>query len=156
MSRPVLLGSLTALLVAALLTGTARAATTWADTLTARALREGPSSHLPPHLSAVLGLTGGSDTEGLAVRQLVFRDGFSVHTFNVGAAQPHVVVLMVADEAAHRNVAYLVTRRGQLRKAVAYSSGEAPQELEAKAARPGFAAEVRFWSGAAGAPAAPR
>lgn len=143
----------TAAVVAAALAVPALAATTWAETLAARALREGPSSQLPPHLTAVLGLAGGSGTEGLAVRQLVVRDGFSVHTFNVGAAAPHAVVLMVADEAAHSNVAYLLTRRGQLRRAVGYQSGEPPQELSAKAAKSGLAAEVRLWSGAAAAAA---
>ncbi|HET7756545.1 MAG TPA: hypothetical protein VFK87_04740 [Steroidobacteraceae bacterium] len=128
---------------------TAHAATTWAETLAARALSEGPSSRLPPHLSAVLGLA--SNGQGLAVRQLVARDGFTVRTFNVGAAAPHRVVVIVADEAARSTTAYLLTARGRLRRAVGYHSGEAPRELPAGEAQSGFAAEVRFWSGAAAA-----
>ncbi len=159
MSRPISLSGFTAqfaaaLLAAALLGAAARAATSWAETLATRALSEGPTAQLPPHLTAVLGLS--RDSDGLAVRQLVSRDGFTVRTFNVGARAPHRIVVMVADEAARLTVAYLVTPHGHLHRALQYHAGEAPQELSAAAAQPGFAAEVRFWSGvaAAGAPAA--
>jgi hypothetical protein len=139
----------TALLAAALLGVAAHAATPWAETLAVRALKQGPSSQLPPHLSAVLGLS--SDARGLTVRQLVFRDGFTVRTFNVGAQAPHRVVVMVVDEAANLHVAYLLTPHGHLGRALQYHSGEAPQELPAAAAKTGFSAEARFWSGVAGA-----
>lgn len=151
MFRPILLRSFTALLAAVVLAGAARAATTWAETLTARALSAGASSRLPPHLSAVLGIT--SNDQGLAVRQLIARDGFTVRTFNVGLEAPHTVVVMVVDEAARSSVAYLVTRRGRLRKAVEYHSGEEPRELSVPQAQPRFSAEVRFWSSAAAAAA---
>ena len=154
MLRPITLNWLTALLVAALLGGAARAATSWVETLAAQALKQGPSSQLPPHLTAVLGLSG--DGQGLAVRQLVARDGFIVRTFNVGAQAPHRVVLMVADEAAKSTVAYLLTPRGHLTRALQYHAGAAPEEVPVAAAHQGFAAEVRFWSGVAatGVPAA--
>ena len=152
MSRPITLSWFTAVLAAALLGGAARAATSWAETLAAQALKQGPTSQLPPHLTAVLGLS--SNGQGLAVRQLVSRDGFSVRTFNVGAQAPHRVVLMVADEAARSTVAYLLTPHGHLRRALQYHSGEAPEELPLAEAQPGFAAEVRFWSRVAAAPAA--
>jgi hypothetical protein len=152
MSRPLTLSCFTAVLAAALLGGAARAATSWAETLAAQALKQGPTSRLPPHLTEVLGLSSG---EGLAVRQIVSRDGFSVRTFNVGAKAPHRVVLMVADEAARSTVAYLLTPHGQLGRALQYHAGEAPQELPVAEAQTGFAAEARFWSrvAAAGAPA---
>lgn len=164
MSRPVRLSWFAALLAAALLAAAllgaaahaaaAHAAASWAETLATRALKEGPAAQLPPHLTTVLGLS--SDGQGLAVRQLVSRDGFTVRTFNVGAQPPHRMVVMVADEAAHRTIAYLLTPHGHLRRALQYGAGEAPQELSAAAAQPGFAAEARYWSGvaAAGAPAA--
>jgi hypothetical protein len=149
MYRPITLSWFTAVLAVALLGGAARAATSWAETLATRALNEGPTSQLPPHLTAVLGLS--RDDEGLAVRQLVFRDGFTVRTFNVGARAPHRVVVMVVDEAARLTVAYLVTPHGHLQRALQYHAGEAPQELSAAVAQPGFAAEARFWSGVAAA-----
>jgi hypothetical protein len=152
MSRPITLSWFTAVLALALLGGAARAATSWAETLAAQALKQGPTSQLPPHLTGVLGLS--SNGQGLAVRQLVSRDGFSVRTFNVGAQPPHRVVLMVADEAARSTVAYLLTPHGHLRRALQYHAGEAPQELPLAEAQPGFAAEVRFWSRVTAAPAA--
>jgi hypothetical protein len=152
MSRPISLSWFTAVLAAALLGGAARAATSWAETLAAQALKQGPTSELPPHLTGVLGLS--SNGQGLAVRQLVSRDGFSVRTFNVGAQAPHHVVLMVADEAARSTVAYLLTPHGHLRRALQYHAGEAPQEVPLAEAQPGFAAEVRFWSRVAAAPGA--
>lgn len=154
MSRPFRLSWFLALLALALLGTAARAATSWSETLAARALKEGPSSQLQPHLSAVLGLSG--DGQGLAVRQLVARDGFTVRTFNVGAQAPHRIVVMVADEGARLTVVYLLTPHGHLRRALQYHTGEAPENLSTAAAQPGFAAEVRFWSGvaAAGVPAA--
>lgn len=151
MLRPITLSWFTALLTAALLGGVAHGATSWTETLAARALKEGPSSQLPPHLTSVLGLSG--DGQGLAVRQIVSRDGFTVRTFNVGAQAPHRVVVMVADEAAKSTVAYLLTPHGHLRRALQYHAGEAPQELPVATAKSGFAAEVRFWSGVAGAAA---
>jgi len=154
MSRRITLSWFTAVLAAALLGGAASAATSWAETLAAQALKQGPTSQLPPHLTGVLGLS--SNGQGLAVRQLVSRDGFSVHTFNVGAQAPHRVVLMVADEAARSTVAYLLTPHGHLGRALQYHAGEAPQELPVAEAQPGFAAEVRFWSRLAAAPAAAR
>ena len=152
MSRPITLSWFTAVLALALLGGAARAATSWAETLAARALKQGPTSQLPPHLAGVLGLS--SNGQGLAVHQLVSRDGFSVHTFNVGAQAPHRVVLMVADEAARSTVAYLLAPHGHLGRALQYHAGEAPQELPLAEAQPGFAAEVRLWSRVAAAPAA--
>ena len=152
MSRPITLSWFTAVLAAALLGGAARAATSWAETLAARALKQGPTSQLPPHLAGVLGLS--SNGQGFAVRQLVSRDGFSVRTFNVGAQAPHRVVLMVADEAARSTVAYLLAPHGHLGRALQYHAGEAPQELPLAEAQPGFAAEVRFWSRVTAAPAA--
>ncbi|HYK99998.1 MAG TPA: hypothetical protein VEU78_02310 [Steroidobacteraceae bacterium] len=149
MSRPVTLSWIAVLLAAALVGAAARAATSWAGTLATRALNEGPASQLPPHLTAVLRLS--RDGQGLAVHQLVVRDGFTVRTFNVGAQAPHPVVMMVADEAAKLTVAYLLTPHGHLGRALRYHAGEAPQELPAAAAKSGFAAEVRFWSGVAGA-----
>jgi hypothetical protein len=143
---------LAALLAATLLGTAAQAATSWAETLAAQALKVGPTSQLPPHLTEVLGLSGNG--EGLAVRQLASRDGFTVRTFNVGAQAPHRVVVMVADEAARSTVAYLVTPHGHLGRALQYHAGEAPQELPTAAAKAGFAAEVRFWSRVAAAPAA--
>jgi hypothetical protein len=151
MSRPIALSWFAALLACALLAGAARAAAPWSEALATRALKEGPTSQLPPHLTAVLGLS--ADGQGLAVRQLVFRDGFTVHTFNVGARAPHRVVVLVADEAARSTVAYLLTPHGHLSRALEYHAGEAPQELSAEAAQRDFAAEVRFWSGVAAASA---
>lgn len=146
--------AVTVLAAAAALAGPALAAATWAETLAARALSNGPTSRLPPNLSAVLGLA--TNGQGLAVRQLVVRDGFTVRTFNVGAEAPRRVVVIVADEAAHLTTAYLLSQRGHLRKAVEYHTGEAPRELSAAEAQSGFDAEVRFWSreAAARAPAA--
>lgn len=154
MFRPATLSWLATLLALAQLAVAAPAASSWAETLATRALKEGPSSQLPPHLTEVLGLSGNG--QGLAVRQVVSRDGFTVRTFNVGAEAPHRVVVMVADEAAHLTVVYLLTPHGHLRRALQYHRGEAPQEVSAAAAQPGFAAEARFWSGvaAASAPAA--
>jgi hypothetical protein len=151
MLRPVTLSWFTALLAAALLGGAARAATPWAETLAAQALKQGPSSQLPPHLTSELRLS--DDGQGLAVRQIVSRDGSTVRTFNVGAQAPHRVVVIVADEAAKLTVAYLLTPHGHLRRALQYHAGEAPQELPLATAKSGFAAEVRFWSGVAGAAA---
>jgi hypothetical protein len=139
------------MVAAAVLGGAARAATSWAETLAAQALEQGPSAQLPPHLTEVLGLS--SDGQGLAVHQIISRDGFTVRTFNVGTSAPHRMVVMVADEAAKLTVAYLLTPHGHLRRALQYHAGEAPLDLPVAVAEPGFKAEVRFWSGVAGASA---
>jgi hypothetical protein len=136
-----------ALIAATALIGASREEPSWAETLSALALSEGPASRLPPNLCAVLKLT--TNGQGLAVRQLVVREGLTVRHFNVGADAPHRVVVIVADEAAHLTTVYLVTRRGHLRRAVEYHTGEAPQDLSAAQAKAGFDAEVRFWSRAA-------
>jgi hypothetical protein len=145
--RPTMRTGISVAVTAVALAGTALAATSWADTLAARALSEGPAARLPPNLCAVLKLT--TNGQGLAVRQLVVRDGLTVRNFNVGADAPHRVVVIVADEAAHLTTAYAVTPRGHLRRAVEYHTGEAPQDLPAAQAKAGFDAEVRFWSQAA-------
>jgi hypothetical protein len=152
MLRPIMLRGFTALIATAALAGAARDAPSWTETLSARVLSAGASVQLPPHLSGVLGLANNG--RGIAVRQLVARDGHTVRTFNVGTDAPHRVVLIVVDEAQQSSVAYLLTHSGQLRKAVAYHTGEEPRELSAAEARAGLDTELRFWSlqAAAGAP----
>lgn len=149
MLRPITLSWFTVLIAAALLSGAARATTSWAETLAARALEQGPSAQLPPHLAEVLGLA--SNGQALVVRQVVYRDGFTVRTFNVAAQAPHRMVVTVVDEADKLTTAYLLTPHGHLRRALQYRHGEAPQELPVATAQPAFAAEVRFWSGVAAA-----
>ena len=144
MNRPAVRCGLGAAIVAVALAFPALAATSWAEALAARALREGPVGRLPPHLSAALGLI--RNDQGFAVRQLVVRQGSTVRNFNVGADAPHSVVVILADEAAGLTTAYLLTHRGKLRRAIRYHTGEVPQELPAAQARPGFDAEVLFWS----------
>lgn len=144
-----------ALIAATALIGAARGEPGWAETLSARVLNAGAGVRLPPHLSAALGLTG-NEAPGLAVRQLAARDGHTVRTFNVGVEAPHRVVVIVVDEVAQLSVAYLLTQRGHLRKAVEYHSGEQPRELSASEARSGFEAEMQFWSSQTAAGAARR
>jgi hypothetical protein len=114
----------------------------WTATLTRRALEKGFASKLPPHTAATLGFSGTG--EQLEVRQLVGRVDKVVHTFNVSNGGD--IVLFFVDEDKQRNVAYLLTPGGKLRKAVSYASGGEVRALSVSEAHAGLASEMRFWS----------
>jgi hypothetical protein len=111
-------------------------------------VRNGPDSQLPAHLSVVLGV---SRTEGAtAVKQAVVRDGDTVRTFNVCAANHDVVVMLTHDEHSQSTKAYLTSAAGKLRKAVYYQAGSAANERSLADARGDYAAELALWTAFAG------
>jgi hypothetical protein len=107
-------------------------------------LRNGPDIQLPAHLSVVLGVTHVEQTT--AVKQAVVREGNTVRTFNVCAANHDDVVILTYNEQSRATKAYLVSAAGRLRKAVDYQAGEPAHERSLADARSDFAAEIKFWT----------
>jgi hypothetical protein len=107
-------------------------------------VRNGPDSQLPAHLSVVLGV--GRAEEKTAVKQAVIRDGDTVRTFNVCAANHDVVVMLTHDEHSQSTKAYLTSAAGKLRKAVYYQAGSAANERSLTDARGDYAAELALWT----------
>jgi hypothetical protein len=90
------------------------------------------------------------------VKQAAIRDGQTVHTFNVCAANPADVVILSYNEQSRSTKAYLVSTAGVLRKAVAYQAGAAPNDRSLAEARGDFANEIKFWTAFEGRQAAPK
>ncbi len=107
-------------------------------------LREGPEAEFPPHLSAVLGLTGVEHR--VAVKQAVIHDGHLVHVFDVSTTNHNNLVILTHDDQDQETKAYLISKDGQLRKAVAFHGSEAAHTRTVAEARDDFAAEIKFWS----------
>jgi hypothetical protein len=107
-------------------------------------VRNGPDSQLPAHLSVVLGVTRAE--EKTAVKQALIRDGDTVRTFNVCAANHDVVVMLTHDEHSQSTKAYLTSPAGKLRKAVYYQAGSAANERSLADARGDYAAELARWT----------
>jgi uncharacterized protein with GYD domain len=107
-------------------------------------VRNGPDSQLPAHLSVVLGVSPVE--RATAVKQAVIRDGDTVRTFNVCAANHDVVVMMTHDEHSQSTKAYLTSAAGKLRKAVYYQAGSAANERSLTDARGDYAAELARWT----------
>jgi hypothetical protein len=147
MSAAIMLRSFAAVLVCVLGVVPARAETRWTDALTQQALSAGYQATLSPNLSMVLGLA--TEPKSVPVKQLVTRAEQKVRTFNVSVAHHRDLVILSVDEGTQTTVAYLLAPGGKLRKAVSYQFGAEPRQLSASEARPGFRAEVRYWSGRA-------
>ena len=109
-------------------------------------LGSGADTRLPPHLSAVFGLT--KKQQPVPVRQISTRIENEVRAFNVRIAKHTDVVIFTVDELSHVTTAYLLAPDGHLRKAVSYTTGAEPVTLSRAAAREPFARELEFWSGA--------
>src|SRR5215472_5914472 len=136
---------LLSLAAAAVFAGALQAASTpWAQTLAQQALDSGFLSRLPPNVSVVLGLA--KPQEGTDVRQLVSKEGHEVRTFNVSVVNHADIVIFNVNAQSGATVAYLLNPEGQLRKAVAYQTGQEARELSAAQAKSGFAREKQFWS----------
>jgi hypothetical protein len=117
-------------------------------------IREGPASQLPAHLSVVLGVS--KVEQPIAVKQAVVRDGNTVRTFNVCAANHSDVVMITYNEQSRWSMAYLVSPNGELRKAVSFQAGAPAIERRLPEARGDFAAEMKFWRGVEHQPAVPK
>jgi hypothetical protein len=117
-------------------------------------IREGPASQLPAHLSVVLGVT--KVEQPIAVKQAVVRDGNTVRTFNVSAADHRDVVMIKYNEQSRSSKVYLVSPKGELRKAVSFQAGAPAIERRLPEARGDFAAEMKFWMGVEHQRAAPK
>lgn len=109
-----------------------------------RTIASGGDATLPPNLSIVLGLA--SHGHATPVKQLMVREGKTVHMFNVDANHRHEIVLAIADEDAKVVTAYLMSPAGRLRKAVTYRNGEQPAAIPRAHAAAGFAAERDAWT----------
>jgi hypothetical protein len=107
-------------------------------------LRNGPESHLPAHLSVVLGVSRVE--QPTKVKQAVERDGDIVRTFNVSTADHSDVVMITYNERSRSSKVYLVSPEGTLRKAVAFQAGAPAVERSVKEARGDFSAEMKFWA----------
>lgn len=107
-------------------------------------LHGGPDSQLPANLAAVLGLA--KNGQPVTVKQGVARNGATVRTINVRAADRDDVVLMVYDEQSRSMNAFLTSAAGRLRKAVAYQAGDPARERAIAGARNDFVREVAFWT----------
>jgi hypothetical protein len=107
-------------------------------------VRNGPDSQLPPHLSVVLGVSPVE--RATAVKQAVIRNGRTVRTFNVCAANHGDVVMLTHDEDSQSTKAYLTSATGKLRKAVYYQAGAAANERSLLDARGDYAAELARWT----------
>ncbi|MGH8277289.1 MAG: hypothetical protein ACRETH_11400 [Steroidobacteraceae bacterium] len=106
-------------------------------------LQKGADARLPPNLSLVLGIGTG---EALAVKQAVLREGAEVRVFNVCVANPQDIVMLHTNEHERTTRAFLLSRDGKLRKAVAFRAGGPPRVTPPAQAKAGFAAELKFWT----------
>jgi hypothetical protein len=106
-------------------------------------VHQGPEGKLPPHLSAVLGL---SETETQTpVKQAVIREGQSVRVFNVSTVKHDDLVILTHDEREQSTKAYRVSVAGDLCKAVLFHASEPAHERSPAESRDDFAAEIKFW-----------
>jgi hypothetical protein len=115
-------------------------------------IRQGPASQLPAHLSVVLGVSRVE--QPTAVKQAVMRDGATVRTFNVVAADRSDVVLITYNELSRSSKAYLMSPEGKLRKAVSFLAGAPAIERSLREAGGDFTAEIKFWKDLEHKPAA--
>jgi hypothetical protein len=122
----------------------ALAAASWLPELSDHAVAAGVDAKLPPVLSVVLGVA--SREQATPVRQIVVRADRTVRTFNVCASDHSKVVLVWVDEQTQATTAFLVSPKGNLRKAVAYTAGNPAEVLPNDAARPALARELEYWS----------
>jgi len=113
------------------------------DSVIAAVVKNGLDAQLPAHLSVILGVS--SVERATAVKQAVIRDGKTVHTFNVGAANHDDVVILTYDEQHRATKAYLVSRAADLLKAVSYQPGAPANERSLGEARNDFLGELKFW-----------
>jgi hypothetical protein len=133
---------LAAAAVAAILSS--QAATRSLDALVDAVIRHGPDSHLPAHLSMILGVSASE--QQTPVKQAVIRDGYTVRTFNVCTANHADLVMLTYNEQNLSTKAYLVSAAGALRKAVYYQAGGAANERPLSAAQSDFSKEFGFWA----------
>ena len=106
------------------------------------AVRSGQDAILPPHLSVMLGVS--TSEASTPVRQLGFKNGDNIKTFNVCAADHQNVVLMSVG-ADSRVSAYLMSSEGVLRKAIVYQVGGDTRELRISAAKADFLEQRKLW-----------
>jgi hypothetical protein len=136
-----------------MLAASVQAAAPWTQTLSQQALDNGFLTRLPPNVSTAFGLT--KPQEGTEVRQLLTKQGHQIKTFNVSVANHDDVVVLDLNGQSGASVAYLVSRDGELRKAVSYQGAGEVKPLGAADAKAGLAREKRYWSARAkSAPAA--
>ena len=107
-----------------------------------KTLKEGIAAKLPPHISALLGLTKG---EECPVMQAVLRNGKQVQGFDVSKANKSDVILFVVDETVNNQVLYLTSRNGVLRKMVKVEAGEGNVRAITAEDRKAFDNEKQFW-----------
>jgi hypothetical protein len=117
-------------------------------------VRRGPDSQLPARLSVVLGVSRSE--QPTAVKQAVLRDGDTVRTFNVCAANHADVVMITYNEQSRSSKVYLVSPAGALRKAVAFQAGAPAAERSLTEAHGDFASELKFWLAVDTHPGAPK
>jgi hypothetical protein len=106
-------------------------------------VRQGPDSQLPARLSVVLGVSRAE--QPTAVKQAVMRNGETVRTFNVCAANHGDVVMITYNERSRSSKVYLVSPAGALRKAVSFQAGAPAAERSLQEASGDFAGELKFW-----------
>ena len=128
----------------ALVAAPARAATPWLAERIDQALQSGVDAKISPNLSLVLGLA--KSDEATPVKQFVYREGSHVRTFNVCAADHKKIVLLTVDEQTRTTTAFLISPKGNLRKAVSYTAGAASALLASDAAQLALRPELEFWS----------
>jgi hypothetical protein len=117
-------------------------------------VRHGPDSQLPARLSVVLGVSRSE--QPTAVKQAVMRDGDTVRTFNVCAANHADVVMITYNERSRSSKVYLASPAGALRKAVAFQAGAPAAERSLTEAHGDFAGELKFWLAIDTHPGAPK
>jgi hypothetical protein len=116
-------------------------------------IRKGPASQLPARMSVILGLS--EVEQPTAVKQAVVRDGNTVRTFNVSTANHNDVVMITYNEQSHSSKVYLLSSKGELRKALLFQAGAPALDRPLPEARGDFATEMKFWMGVEHPPAAP-
>jgi len=107
-----------------------------------KTLQEGLHAKLPPHLSALLGL---SKEEECPVMQGVVRTGKVVQGFDVSTANKNDVVLFVVNETINDQTLYLTSKEGVLRKVVRVEEGVGRVQKITGEDRKAFEKEKQFW-----------
>jgi hypothetical protein len=108
-----------------------------------RTLQQGRRAMLPPHLSALLGIS--AQQKESPVIQGVVRTQKMVRGFEVSVANKDDVVLFVVNETSNDQILYLTSREGALRKVVSVKDGTGEVLKIASEDRTAFEKEKQFW-----------
>ena len=105
--------------------------------------QRGLHAELPPHISALLGLTRD---EKCAVLQGVVRSGGKIQGIEVAQRNPRDIVIFAVDEATQGQTFYLTSPSGQLRRVLAVTDGVGRVVKPTREDLQAFENEKKMWN----------